>query len=81
MSAEPGFCRFATERVHLPPMSCAATFYWDGMGATSQALGSNVDCEPDLVDPLVTHSLTHASGQAQCQTSTAGNLCLVPSCT
>ena len=88
MSAEPGVSRFAAERVHLLPMASSATFHWDGMGAVSRDLGSNIDSEPDLADLPVAHSVTYVSVQAQCHTSTerharpsltAGDLCLVPS--
>jgi AraC-like DNA-binding protein len=31
MSAEPGSCRVAAERTHLPPMPASATLHWDGI--------------------------------------------------
>jgi AraC-like DNA-binding protein len=88
MSAEPGLSRFAAERVHLPPMASSATYHWDGMGAVSQDIASNIDSEPDLADLPIAHSVTHASLQAQRHTSmaqharpslTLGDRCLVPS--
>jgi AraC-like DNA-binding protein len=88
MSAEPGVSRFAADRVHLPLMASRATFHWDGVGAVSRDLGSNMNSEPDLDDPPVGHAVTHASVEAQCQPSTgqycrpalaADDPCLVPS--
>jgi AraC family transcriptional regulator len=88
MAPEPGSFRVATQRGPLPPMTCADTFHWDGMGTVSRGIGSHTDAEPDPQDRPVARGLLHASCQTRLQTvtgrdgrpsATAGEMRLIPS--
>jgi AraC family transcriptional regulator len=70
MPAAPELCRFAAERVHLPPMAAGPTFHWDGIGTVARSIGPHIGSEPDTLDVPVAACGMPASVQAQRQTAT-----------